>query len=479
MTDAADFVSACRGARAAQHDWAATPAPRRGRAIQQIGRIVEANKEALARVMTGEMGKPIAESRGEVQEVIDTCDFFLGEGRRLYGQTVPSEMADKQLFTFRNPVGVAAIVTAGNFPTAVPAWYIIPALLCGNAVVWKPAEYTPETGRALTSLFQAGGLPDGVLNMVLTDGEATYAGLEQALDGGLVDKVGFTGSSAVGARIGELCGRHLQSPCLELGGKNPLVVMADADLDLAVEGALFSGFGTAGQRCTSMGTAIVHESVYDDFLERFTRATEAAVVGDPFGDVLYGPMINQRFADRFEEFLGLVEDHHAVSGSTATGRITSDSPREGFEGDPADGLYYHPTIAAGVTADDEIYATETFGPLVGVARFGGFDEAVELANGHGYGLSAAIYTSDAASALRFRQRVSAGMLSVNNSTSGAEAHLPFGGNGRSGNGSRLSGMWVLDQFTRWQSMNWDYAGKLQKAQMDIDDVEADLDFRLG
>jgi len=391
---------------------------------------------------------------------------------------VPSEMADKQLFTFRNPVGVAAIITAGNFPAAVPAWYLIPALLCGNAVVWKPAEYTPEIGQALTSLFQAGGLPEGVLNTVVTEGPATFEGLEQALDQGLVDKVGFTGSSAVGSKIGELCGRHLQNPCLELGGKNPLVVMADADLDLAVEGALFSGFGTAGQRCTSMGTAIVHESVYDDFLARFTASTEQAVVGDPFEDVLYGPMINQRFADRFEEWLGLVQDHHEVSGSTATGRISADSPRGGFVGDPADGLYFHPTIVAGVTADDAIYSTETFGPIVGVARFGDFDQAVELANGHGYGLSAAIYTSDAAHALRFRQRVSAGMLSVNNSTSGAEAHLPFGGNGKSGNGSRLSGMWVLDQFTRWQSMNWDYAGKLQKAQMDIDDVEADLDFRL-
>ncbi len=474
-----DFVSACERARAAQRQWAATPAPRRGRAIQQIGRIVEANKEALARVMTAEMGKPIAESRGEVQEVIDTCDFFLGEGRRLYGQTVPSEMADKQLFTFRNPVGVAAIITAGNFPAAVPAWYIIPALLCGNAVVWKPAEYTPKVGRALTSLLRAGGLPDGVLEMVLADGDATFAGLEAALDGDLVDKVGFTGSSAVGARIGELCGRHLQSPCLELGGKNPLVVMPDANLDLAVEGALFSGFGTAGQRCTSMGTAIVHDSVYDDFLARFTRATEQAVIGDPFEDVLYGPMIDERFADRFEQFLGLVEDHHVVSGSTGNGRITDANPRQGFVGDPGKGFYYHPTIAAGVTAEDSIYATETFGPLVGVARFGDFAEAVELANGHGYGLSAAIYTSDAAHALRFRQQVSAGMLSVNNSTSGAEAHLPFGGNGRSGNGSRLSGIWVLDQFTRWQSMNWDYAGKLQKAQMDIDDVEADLDFRLG
>ena len=479
MADADAFVAAAWGARAAQPGWAATPAPRRGRAIQQIGRIVEANKEALARLVTREIGKPYPEALGEVQEIVDTCDFFLGEGRRLYGQTVPSEMPDKQLFTFRVPVGVAAIITAGNFPVAVPSWYLVPALLCGNAIVWKPADYTPALGEALGALFQAGGLPEGVLTVVQADGPTTFAGLERALDEGLVDKVGFTGSSAVGREIGALCGRHLQSPCLELGGKNPMVVTADADLDLAVEGALFGGFGTAGQRCTSLGTAIVHASVHDDFLARLTRAVEAAPIGDPTKDVLYGPMIDERFLERFvEHHLGLIGDHHAVSGSTGVGQITTNNPRAGFVGDCERGLYLHPTIVAGVRIDDELANTETFGPLVGVAQYTSFDEAIAFANGHGYGLSSAIYTNDPASALRFRERVSAGMVSVNNSTSGAEAHLPFGGNGKSGNGSRQSGVWVLDQFTRWQSMNWDYAGRLQKAQMDVDDVDANLGFRL-
>lgn len=474
------LVEACRAARRAQPAWAATPPPVRGRAIQQIGRIVEANKEALAALVTREIGKPYPEALGEVQEIVDTCDFFLGEGRRLYGQTVPSEMPDKQLFTFRMPVGVACVITAGNFPVAVPAWYLVPALLCGNAVVWKPADYTPALGEALGRLFQAGGLPEGVLSVVQADGPATFEGLSTALGEGLVDKVGFTGSTDVGRRIGELCGRHLQTPCLELGGKNPLVVMEDADLDLAVEGALFSGFGTAGQRCTSLGTAIVHESVHDEFLRRFAAAVAAAPVGDPREAVLFGPMIHERFLERFEGWLDLVRDHHAVHGSTAVGRITAAAPREGFVGslDPERGLFAHPTIVSGVRAGDELALTETFGPLVGVASFAGFDEAIALANGHGYGLSSAIYTSSPRHAFHFRERVSAGMVSVNNSTSGAEAHLPFGGNGKSGNGSRQSGMWVLDQFTRWQSLNWDYAGKLQKAQMDVADVPADLSFRL-
>jgi acyl-CoA reductase-like NAD-dependent aldehyde dehydrogenase len=479
LGDAGTFVEACRVARDAQRGWAATPAPVRGRVVEQIGRLVEANAHALAALVTREIGKPLAESRGEVQEVIDTCTFFAGEGRRLYGQTVPSEMPDKQLFTFRVPVGVAAIVTAGNFPVAVPSWYLVPALLCGNAVVWKPAEYTPAIAEAFTELFTRGGLPDGVLNTVLTDGPATFDGLATALDAGLVDKIGFTGSSAVGVRIGELAGRHLQNPCLELGGKNPLVVMPDADLDLAVEGALFSGFGTAGQRCTSLGTVVVHESVHDEFLRRYEAAVRSAVIGDPTrDDVLYGPMINARFLESFERHLDLVRPHHTVHGSTGTGRITADNPREGFAGDAAAGLYAHPTIVDGVRAEDEIYRTETFGPIVGIAAFGTFDKAVELANGHGYGLSASIYTSTPVHAFRFRERVSAGMVSVNNSTSGAEAHLPFGGNGRSGNGSRQSGVWVVDQFTRWQSMNWDYAGKLQKAQMDTAQLPADVGFRL-
>jgi acyl-CoA reductase-like NAD-dependent aldehyde dehydrogenase len=476
--DAAGFVEACRKAREAQREWAATPAPVRGRAIQLGGRLVEANKEALARLVTREIGKPYAESLGEVQEVVDTCDFFLSEGRRLYGQTVPSEMPDKQLFTFRTPVGVAAVITAGNFPVAVPSWYIVPAILCGNAVVWKPADYAPALGQALTELFLHGGVPEGVLELVQADGETTFEGLERALGAGLVDKVGFTGSSAVGSEIGALCGRHLQSPCLELGGKNPLVVMPDAELDLAVEGSLFSGFGTAGQRCTSLGCAIVHESVHDEFMERFTRAVEAAAIGDPTQDVLYGPMIHERFCERFLGWLDLIQDHHAVSGSSATGRIDASNPRDGFVGDPEAGLYCHPMIVDGVRPDDELYSTETFGPLVGVMTFSDFSEAVELANGHGYGLSAAIYTARAEHGFRFREHCSAGMVSVNNSTSGAEAHLPFGGNGKSGNGSRQSGIWVLDQFTRWQSMNWDYSGQLQKAQMDVAEIEGDPGFRL-
>jgi len=387
-------------------------------------------------------------------------------------------MPDKQLFTFRTPVGVAAIVTAGNFPVAVPAWYLVPALLCGNAVVWKPAEYAPALGDALTRLFLAGGLPKGVLSLVLADGPTTFSGLEQALEAGLVDKVGFTGSTEVGRRIGELCGRHLQSPCLELGGKNPLVVMPDADLDLAVEGALFSGFGTAGQRCTSLGTVLVQAGVHDEFLARFDAAVRGAAVGDPMRDVLFGPMISERFAQRFDSWFDLVEGHHTLHGSTGIGPITPENPRKGFVGDPTTGLYRHPTIVDGITAKDELYGQETFGPLVGVASFSDFDEALDLANGHGYGLSASIYTNSPVAAFRFRERVSAGMVSVNNSTSGAEAHLPFGGNGRSGNGSRQSGVWVLDQFTRWQAMNWDYAGHLQKAQMDVAEVTPNLSFRL-
>jgi acyl-CoA reductase-like NAD-dependent aldehyde dehydrogenase len=476
LASAEQLVAAFRTARDAQRAWAATPAPVRGRVIAQIGRLVEANAETLAALVTREVGKPLAESRGEVQEIIDTCDVFLGEGRRLYGQTVPSEMTDKQLFTFRVPVGVAGIITAGNFPVAVPSWYLVPALLCGNAVVWKPAEYAAALADALARIFLAGGLPPGVLNVVHADGATTYDGLAAALEQGLVHKVGFTGSTEVGVRIGELCGRHLQSPCLELGGKNPLVVMPDADLDLAAEGALFSGFGTAGQRCTSLGVAVVHESVCEAFLGTLLARLDAAAIGDPTQPVLYGPMLSERFLAGWEKWLGEIQPHHTVHGPT--GRITSDNPRPGFVGDPDAGVYAHPVVVSGVRPGDALYRHETFGPLVPVMTFSTFEQAVELANGHGYGLSSALYTRDAATAFRFRERVSAGMLSVNNSTSGAEAHLPFGGNGKSGNGSRQSGVWVLDQFTRWQSMNWDYAGKLQKAQLDVQAPAYDAGFRL-
>jgi alpha-ketoglutaric semialdehyde dehydrogenase len=468
------FVDACRAASQAQRTWAAVPAPVRGQVIANVGRLTADNKERLAALVTREIGKPYAEALGEVQEIVDTCDFFLGEGRRLYGQTVPSEMPDKQLFTFRNPVGVVAVITAGNFPVAVPSWYIVPALLCGNAVVWKPAEYAAASADAFYSLLANAGVPAGVLDVVYADGADTFDGLSQALEAGLVQKVGFTGSTAVGVRIGELCGRHLQTPCLELGGKNPMVVTEDADLDLAVQGALFSGFGTAGQRCTSLGTAIVHSSVHDEFVRRFAAAVESAVIGDPAGEVLCGPMLDAKFATSFEKYLGWIGPHHTVHGRT--GRITADNPRGDFTGEG--GLFYHPVIVEGVRPDDELFMNETFGPIVGVTAYDDFDGALALANKPGYGLSSSIYTTDPVKAFRFARGISAGMVSVNNSTSGAEAHLPFGGNGKSGNGSRQSGQWVLDQFTRWQSLNWDYSGSLQKAQMDVLTIESDPTYRL-
>ncbi|MFZ0324202.1 MAG: aldehyde dehydrogenase family protein [Actinomycetes bacterium] len=478
LSPASALVDAAAVARVAQRGWAGVPAPVRGRVIAQVGRLVEANKESLSALITREIGKPYAEALGEVQEVIDTCDFFLGEGRRLYGQTVPSEMPDKQLFTFRVPIGVACIVTAGNFPAAVPSWYLVPALLCGNAVVWKPAETANAVADALVALFHAAGVPQEALSVVHADGPTTSEALQQALHQGLVDKVGFTGSPEVGRTIGALCGRYLQSPCLELGGKNPMVVMPDADLELAVEGALFSGFGTAGQRCTSLGTVWAHRDVYERFRDGFVAAVESAVVGDPMQSVLYGPMIDERFLQRFIGWLDLTGPHHSLHGSSGVGRITSSNPRKGFVGDPDVGLYAHPTIVEGVRRDDALYDTETFGPLVGLGVFDDLTEAIGLANDHGYGLSSSIYTNDPQSVWRFREGVSAGMVSVNNSTSGAEAHLPFGGNGLSGNGSRQSGIWVIDQFTRWQSMNWDYSGRLQRAQMDVGVTDWNPDFRL-
>ena len=257
-----------------------------------------------------------------------------------------------------------------------------------------------------------------------------------------------------------------------------MVVMPDANLDLVIEGALFSGFGSAGQRCTSLGTMWVHRDIYEVVRDRFVTATQNAVVGDPFADVLFGPLIDEKYLINHDKHLGMIADHHTVYGSTSVGRITSANPRAGFIGDPDAGWFAHPTIVEGIRPGDALYDTETFGPLVGLGVFDTLEEAIELSNGHGYGLSSAIYSSNPQAIWKFRQGISAGMLSVNNTTSGAEAHLPFGGNGRSGNGSRQSGVWVLDQFTRWQSMNWDFSGKLQKAQMDLIELPCDMDFRL-
>jgi len=474
----AQIISALERAKNAQRKWAAIPAPARGRVIANVGRLVEKNKENLSKLVTKEMGKVFKEALGEVQEVIDTCDFFLGEGRRLYGQTVPSEMPNKNLFTYRMPVGSVFIISAGNFPAAVPSWYLVPALLAGNSVVWKPSEFTPAVAQALTKLFHAGGIPEDLLITVVADGATTFEAMESGLAKGLINKIGFTGSTEVGRRIGAKAGEYVQSACLELGGKNPMVVMPDANLDLALDGALFAGFGTAGQRCTSLGTLWLHESIHDEFLARYSKIVESAKVGDPFADVLYGPMISEKYLENHLKHLEMIQSHHKVSGSTSTGRITKSNPRAGFVGDPESGVFAHPVIVSGLKFEDELYRTETFGPLVTVGKFKNLDEALDLSNGHGYGLSSAIYTRDPENVWRFREGISAGMVSVNNSTSGAEAHLPFGGNGKSGNGSRQSGIWVLDQFTRWQSMNWDWSNKLQKAQMDTVELAHNPDFKI-
>ena len=468
------------GRRAAQRSWADVPAPVRGRVIAQVGRLVETNKEALAALVTREVGKPYAESLGEVQEVIDTCDFFLGEGRRLYGQTVPSEMADKQLFTFRVPVGVAAIITAANFPTAVPSWYLVPALLCGNAVVWKPAETSAAVAQALLELFRNGGVPEGVLGLVLADGPTTFAGLEQALEEGLVDKVGFTGSTAVGRAIGELAGRHLQSACLELGGKNPLVVMPDADLDLAVQGALFSGFGTSGQRCTSLGTAWAHRDVYDDFRgSRSSRRSRA-----PSSETRTRRCSTARCCPSATSTTTCATSTSSPSTTRCTarrgiGRITSGQPAQGLRRRPRQGRVRPPDVVEGIRPGDALYDTETFGPLVGLGVFDSFDEAVELASGHGYGLSAAIYTGNAKQAFDFRARVGAGMVSVNNSTSGRRGapavrrQRPLGQRLAAVRdlGARPVHPLAVDELGRQR--------RLQKAQMDTLELPYDPGFRLA
>lgn len=475
----AQVEKACTRAREAYRMWRKTPAPVRAGIIQNFGRLIEANKESLSRIVTREMGKTIKEARGDVQEAVDTCNFFVSEGRRLYGMTVPSEMPNKECYTYRRPVGVFACITAGNFPVAVPSWYIIPALITGNTCVWKPSADVPLTAYYFTQLLYKAGCPEGVFNVIFGKGSSTGEALLGAIEKGLVDKVGFTGSTSVGKRIGEICGRNLQVPCLELGGKNPLVVMEDADLDLASTGALWAGFGTAGQRCTSLGNLILHEKVRDRFVKLLLEKYASMKIGDPMQDVTYGPMISELFMnDHLKHIESLVKPHHKLL-TEPNGRITG---KRGWKnwvgGDPDAGYFCFPTIVDGVTPGDEIYSTETFGPLFNILTCASIEDAIKLANGTGYGLSSAIYTNTPAYVYQWKEEIGAGMTSINNSTTGAEAHLPFGGNGKSGNGARQSGVWVLDQFTRWQAVNWDLSGRLQLAQMDTGYISADLSYKI-
>ncbi len=472
---------ACLSAREAFGSWSKTPAPIRGELIGRVGKALEREKESLAKLVTREVGKTLKEARGSVQEAIDTCHFFQSEGRRLYGQTVPSEMPNKELTTYRRPLGVVGIVTAGNFPVAVPSWKLVPALLTGNTIVWKPSEDAPAVAYAFVRLFEEAGLPPGVLNLIFGGGPgAAGEHLVAMMDERLLDKFAFTGSTVVGRQIGEVAGRNLLHPTLELGGKNPLVVMRDADLDNAVSGALWASFGTGGQRCTSAGNILLDAPIFDTFRDRFLKATSAIRIGDPnlAEDILYGPFINERFFGRWLEHY----DWGETGGATrlyGEGRISAAARPEGFEGDPDAGYYGWPTVWQGVTPDMRLFQQEIFGPTINLVRVNGIHDAIEVANAVDYGLSSAVYTNNREWAFAFKDSVRSGMTSINNSTTGAEAHMPFGGVKGSGNGARESGIWVIDNYTYWHGINDDISGRLQLAQMDTRYVEPKGEVAVG
>ena len=461
--------------------WSKLPAPIRGELVGKIGRALEREKETLSRLVTREMGKTLKEARGSVQEAIDTCHFFQSEGRRLYGQTVPSEMPNKELMTYRRPLGVVGIVTAGNFPIAVPSWKIIPALVTGNTIVWKPSEDAPAVGYAFAKLIAEAGVPAGVLNVVFGGGkDAAGEYMVQMMDEGRLHKFAFTGSTKVGREVGAVAGRNLLHPTLELGGKNPLVILRDADLDNAVQGAVFSAFATGGQRCTSAGNIIVDAPIYDAFKERFLKSVQELQIGDPnqTPGVFYGPFINERFYERWAEHYDWAEEDGATK-LYGEGRITADNAPAGWSGDPDAGFYGWPTVWEGVEPGMRQFQEEIFGPTINLVKVNGIDHAIDVANAVEYGLSSAIYTNHRDWAYQFKSRIEAGMTSINNTTNGAEAHMPFGGTKGSGNGTRESGIWVLEAYTWWHGVNDDVSGKLQLAQMDTGYVESGDEVDVG
>jgi len=360
------------------------------------------------------------------------------------------------------------------------AWYLIPALLCGNTIIWKPSSDAPTIAYYFTQLFDKAGFPKGVLNTILGNGETGRA-LVEAAASNQIQKIGFTGGSDVGKEISVKVGPALHKPCLELGGKNPLVVMEDCNLEAAVQATLFSAFGTGGQRCTSLGTLFLQESIKDQFLNAFIEKVKSIHIGNPMNETtFYGPMISERFLTQYEKFCeAWIKPHHSVL-TPSKGRITKNNPWPNLVDANLDqGVYAHPVVVDGVKSNDDLFMEETFGPIIGVTSFKTIEEAIDLANTSGYGLTSAIFTHNPKNAFQFQEDIRAGMVSINNSTSGAEAHLPFGGVGKSGNGSRQSGIWVLDEFTTWQAVNWDYSGGLQLAQIDTLETTIDYDFKLS
>jgi acyl-CoA reductase-like NAD-dependent aldehyde dehydrogenase len=452
-----DIDLAVRAAVAAQLEWARTPVPARAEVVARAGRILEERKEELAQLMTREMGKVLTEARGDVQEGIDMAKYMAGQGRNPVGEVVPSELRNKRAFTERVPIGVVGCITPWNFPLAIPCWKLMPALLAGNAVVFKPAEDTPLLAIKLAEVLIEAGLPKGVLGLVTGFGEDAGAALVAHPQ---VRAISFTGSVAVGQQIAASCGRLGKRVSLELGGKNAMLVSADADLELALEGALWGAFGTTGQRCTATSRLIVNREVLQPFSDELVRRAGKLRLGDglePTTDV--GPVINPTQLQRIH---GYTEVGRRESARLLTGGSIA------AEGALAEGNFYQPTIFGDVAEDMRIAQEEIFGPTAVIIPAADLEESIRIANGTHYGLSVAIYTKDIDRALHAVDRLDAGIVYVNAPTIGAEIQLPFGGTKWTGNGHRAAGTTALDEFTEWKSVYIDYSGHLQRAQIDTD-----------
>ncbi len=454
---AEDVGAAVNAAVEAFPKWRATPAPKRAEILYRLGQILIERKEQLAIDMTREMGKVLKESRGDVQEAIDMTFYAAGEGRRLHGYTTPSELPDKLAMCVRQPVGVCSLITPWNFPMAIPSWKMMPALICGNTLVIKPAEDTPLSTINLVKAAEEAGVPAGVINVVTGVGESAGAPLTTHPG---VRLVSFTGSTDTGRIVATNAARTDKICSLEMGGKNVIMVMEDADLDLAAEGAVWGAFGTSGQRCTASSRIVVHKKVYKKFVEKLTERAAGLRIGDGLNkNVEMGPVINQ---DAVEKILYYIE-----VGKNEDGATLHPGGRRLDKGEYRHGYFIEPTIFTDVAPRMRIAQEEIFGPVVSIIPCRDFDEAVEIGNGVKYGLSSSIYTQDVNRAFRAMEAMETGIFYVNSSTIGAEVHLPFGGVKATGNGHREGAMASsLDIFSEWKAIYVDYSGKLQKAQID-------------
>ncbi|WP_342567493.1 aldehyde dehydrogenase family protein [Psychrobacillus sp. FSL K6-4046] len=457
MSTKEDVDAAVEAAVQAQKKWALVPAPKRADYLYEIGRLMKERKEHLAQVLTKEMGKVIEEGRGEVQEGIDMAFYMAGEGRRLFGETTPSELADKFAMSVRAPIGVVGLITPWNFPVAIATWKSFPALVAGNAFIWKPATETPMMAFEMAKIFEEVGLPSGVANVVFGSGSEVGTAMIEHKD---VKVISFTGSTDTGSKVAELGGKHIKKVSLEMGGKNAVIVMEDADLNLAVDGILWSAFGTAGQRCTACSRVIVHKDVKKELEKMLLERMEKLTIGDGMDEtVKVGPVINKDALEKIHSYIqiGKEEGANLVVG----GNILQD-------GDLAKGNYYAPTLFTDVKPDMRIAQEEIFGPVVSLIEVESLEEAIEVNNGVKFGLSSSIFSRDINKIFRAQRDLDTGIVYVNAGTTGAEIHLPFGGTKGTGNGHRDSGVAALDVYTEWKSIYIDYSGKLQRAQIDTE-----------